>query len=348
MLYKSSIRSELARSFSPTLFVLGTIVMTMILIRTLGQASIGRVNPTEVGYIMAFNLFGQLPTVISLSLYISVVATVYRMYMDSEMIIWQMSGKSFYDLAKQLFSFAWPVFILILLLATLAWPWVNSRTDEMKSRFESRNDLARVEPGVFQESANGLRVYFVDKNTDGIKSQNIFISSNENNKQSMTSSQYGFIKSINEEGFLMLEDGQRIEESKDDQDLKLTYFKLYGTQVKSDAVTIQTKNPRATYSNELVSNPTLINLAELAWRLSIFFAAINYVLMALALTSPNPRIGRGGNFALAILFFLFYNNMINVGQSWIGSGIINWALYLVILHGLVFCSAAGILYFRRK
>jgi hypothetical protein len=38
MLFDSSIRKELARSFGATLVVLVTVVMTMMLIRTLGQA----------------------------------------------------------------------------------------------------------------------------------------------------------------------------------------------------------------------------------------------------------------------------------------------------------------------
>ena len=48
MLFHSSIRTELARSFGATLVVLFTIVLTVLLIRTLGLASRGSVNPEEV------------------------------------------------------------------------------------------------------------------------------------------------------------------------------------------------------------------------------------------------------------------------------------------------------------
>jgi lipopolysaccharide export system permease protein len=348
MLYETSTRSELARNFSPTLVVLGTIVITMILIRTLGQASIGRVNPTEVGYIMGFNLIGQLSTIISLSLYISVVATVYRMYMDNEMIIWQMSGKTFFDLAKQLFVFSWPIFIVIFILTMFAWPWANQQTEDMKSRFNSRDDLARVAPGVFQESANGNRVYFVDKNPSGNKSQNVFISSTDRNKLSMTSSQLGFVSQLDGDDFLMLEDGQRIEETLGDNDIKIINFEIFGTKVQAKEVLDNNFSIRAYSIKELILQPSLTSRAELFWRMSIFIAAINYVLMALALTSPNARLGRGGNFSIAILFFVFYNNMITVGESWIAEGFINWFTYLCLIHGVVCVSATAILYFRRQ
>ena len=45
MLFHSSIRKELARSFGATLVVLITVVMTMTLIRTLGEAGRGVFNP---------------------------------------------------------------------------------------------------------------------------------------------------------------------------------------------------------------------------------------------------------------------------------------------------------------
>ena len=44
MLFQSSLRKELARSFGATLVVLITIILTIVLIRTLGLASKGQVN----------------------------------------------------------------------------------------------------------------------------------------------------------------------------------------------------------------------------------------------------------------------------------------------------------------
>ena len=56
MLFDSSIRKELARSFGATLVVLVTVVMTMMLIRTLGQASKGSVSPSDVMLVMGYVL----------------------------------------------------------------------------------------------------------------------------------------------------------------------------------------------------------------------------------------------------------------------------------------------------
>ena len=48
MLFDTTLRKDLARSFGGTLVVILTIVLTMMLIRTLGQAAGGVVAPQDV------------------------------------------------------------------------------------------------------------------------------------------------------------------------------------------------------------------------------------------------------------------------------------------------------------
>ena len=48
MLFDSTLRRDLARNFGATLVVILTIVLTMMLIRTLGLAAGGQVAPQDV------------------------------------------------------------------------------------------------------------------------------------------------------------------------------------------------------------------------------------------------------------------------------------------------------------
>ena len=157
MLFDSSIRKELARSFGATLVVLVTVVMTMMLIRTLGQASKGSVSPSDVMLVMGFTVLGQLPTILSLSLFVSIVATLSRMYRDSEMVIWFASGRGLISLLPPLLRFAWPVMLVVSLLSLAVWPWANQQNAALRDRFEQRSDLSRVAPGQFRESSSGQR-----------------------------------------------------------------------------------------------------------------------------------------------------------------------------------------------
>jgi lipopolysaccharide export system permease protein len=163
MLFHSTIRKELARSFGASLVVLVTIVMTMTLIRTLSLASRGSVNPEEVMMVMGYTVLGHLPTILTLSLFIAIVGTLSRMYRDSEMVIWFSAGRGLSSLVRPLFGFAWPVLLATALLALVVWPWANQQAQDLKDRYGRRGDLERVAPGQFQESASGRRVFFLDR-----------------------------------------------------------------------------------------------------------------------------------------------------------------------------------------
>ena len=78
MLFDSTLIRELTRAFGATLVVILTIVLTMMLIRTLGQAASGNVSPQDVVQLLGFTALGYLPTILSLSLFIAAVATLTR------------------------------------------------------------------------------------------------------------------------------------------------------------------------------------------------------------------------------------------------------------------------------
>ena len=101
---------------------------------------------------------------------------------------------------------------MVARLALVVWPWANQQTQDLKDRYGKRGDLERVAPGQFQESASGNRVFFLDKDTPDNKSgKNIFISSNERGKETVTSARSGRIDSIGDGQFLVLANGQRLE-----------------------------------------------------------------------------------------------------------------------------------------
>jgi lipopolysaccharide export system permease protein len=342
MLFHSSLRKELARSFGATLVVLVTIVMTMTLIRTLSLANRGSVNPQEVLMVMGYTVLGYLPPVLSLSLFIAIVGTLSRMYTDSEMVIWFSAGRGLSALLRPLFGFAWPILLGIVVLAVLVWPWANQQTQDLKDRYGSRGDLERVAPGQFQESASGNRVFFLDKDTPDNKSgKNIFISSVDKNKQTITSARTGRVVTEGEHQFLLLSNGQRLEANLDGRQLKVSEFQELGNRVGSNDVAQSDDAPSKTLPTwALVRNPTRLNLGELAWRVGLALAALNFVVIAITVSSVNPRAGRSGNLVFALFAFVVYYNLLNLGQSWISGGRAGFATFMLVLHGGTLALAA--------
>lgn len=338
MLFHSSLRKELSRSFGATLVVLVTIVMTMMLIRTLGLASKGSVNPSEVFLVMAYTVLGYMPTILSLSLFIAIVGTLSRMYRDSEMVIWFSSGRGLVDFVQPLFRFAWPVLALIAIMALLGWPWANSQTIGMRAQYERRSDIERVTPGEFRESAGRIRVFFIDKDTpDGATATNVFIWAIERGLQITTSARSGRIENVGEHRYLMLSNGQRVERpllQTATSGLKISEFETYGTRAGgNDSFTADTTPARAKPTLQLLREPGDTNRGELAWRIGMLLAAINFVLLALTVSSVNPRVGRSGNLLFALFAFVVYYNMLNLGQSWISSGRYGMGSFMLLLHG---------------
>ncbi len=335
MLFHSSLRKELARSFGATFVALITIVMTMLLISTLRLASRGRVNPSDVLQVLGYTILGHLPTILTLSLFVACVATLSRMYRDSEMVIWFTAGQGPARLLVPLLRFAWPMLIVVASMALVVWPWSNQQIQELRTRFEQRSDVERVTPGQFQESADGSRVFFVDKDSpDAMNVNNVFMSAQDANKESVTSARSARTEIRADGRFVLLTDGQRLETTAGKESLRISEFEEYGTRLgDGKAGSAQRVNPRTLSTMALLAEPTRVNLAELSWRIGFAIAAFNFLLLSLVLSSGNPRSARSGNLVLSLFAFVAYYNLINLGQNWIASGRAGFGTFVLLVHG---------------
>ena len=350
MLFHSSIRQELTRTFGATLVVLVTVVMTMTLIRTLGEASRGSFNPSDVLIIMGYIVLSDMPTILSMCLFIAVLTVLNRMFRDSEMVIWFGGGRGLGTLIKPLFRFAWPIWVVIFTLAFFILPWSFGRIEDLRDKYAKRGDVARIQPGQFQESANGDRVFFIEKNTSNLQEgSNVFIATKEQGKETITSARSGHLEVIGSNRFLVLENGQRLEKSNANASVSVSVFESYGAKVGTDDSSARSYIPTATKTTlELLKTPTPKHLAEIAWRAGITLAAFNFVILGLALAGVNPRVGRAANIGFAFMAFVLYFNFLSLGKTWIEGGQISMGVFFVTLHGGAFLLATLLLLKRHN
>jgi lipopolysaccharide export system permease protein len=357
MLFHSSIRQELARSFVATLVVLITVVMSMMLIRTLGLAARGTVNPRDVIMLMGYSVLGNLATIMTLSLFIAVTNTLSRMYRESEMAVWFASGKGLAGFVSPVFRFAWPILLAIAVLALVVWPWAAQQTNVLRSQYAQRGDLDRVAVGQFQENANGSRVVFVEAlDSDLAKSQglssgssgststqaglankqtrNVFVSETEGNKQIITSARSGKLETVKSDQFVVLQNGQRMEQNAEKQQVKIVEFEEYAVLANpSRLASASAPNAKSLPTLQLMAQPTPQHMAELSWRIGLAVTAFNLLLLALLVSAVNPRAGRSFGIAFALLAFVVYYNLLNVGFSRISTGRTEFASWMLLLHG---------------
>ena len=348
MLFDSTVRRELARAFGATLVVILTIVITMMLIRTLGQAAGGAVAPQDVVLVLGYIALGHLPTMLALSLFIAIVVTLGRMYRESEMVIWFASGVGITRFVRPVLRTCWPVLLVILLLVMFVWPWGNRMGTELRDRYQQRSDLSRVAPGVFQTSSDGLRVFFIEReSSDGVNARNVFILSQQDAVESVTSARSGRLETVGEDRFLVLERGQRNEVDARTGEKTQSSFESYRVLVGERAArAAEARPPKATMTIDLLRTPTDANLAELTWRLGLLLGAANLLLLGIGLSYSNPRRASNWNLMFALLTFLIYYNLINLSQAWVGGGRFGFGETLFALHGAVFSLALALLWWR--
>jgi lipopolysaccharide export system permease protein len=348
MLFDSTLRRELARNFSATLVIILTVVLTIVLIRTLGQAAIGRIAPQDVILLLGYVALGYLPLILSLSLFIAVVATLGRMYRDSEMAIWFASGVGLTRFVRPVLSVSWPVLVVVGGLALVAWPWENERGVELRDRFERRSDLSRVAPGQFQTSRDGRRVFFIERSSDDPGTgRNVFILSTQGPTEAVTSARSGRIEVEGDDRFLILHDGQRNEQNAETGEKGLSRFESYrvlaGERILSTAANLP---PKAKATLDLLRTPTPPNQGELVWRLGLLLGGANLVLLGIGLSASNPRHASNWNLLFALLSFVVYYNVINLSQAWVAGGKVGMGTALAASHGGAFALALAILWWR--
>ena len=348
MLFDSSVRKELARTFGATLVVILTIVLTMFLIRTIGQAASGAIAPRDVVLLLGYISLGHLPTMLALSLFIAVVLSLGRMYRDSEMSIWFASGVGLARFVKPVLRTVWPVLLVVALLLLFAWPWGNRNGLELRERYQQRSDLSRVAPGVFQTSSDGRRVFFVERDAgDGSTARNVFILNRLDHSEAVTSARSGRLEPEGDDHFLVLERGQRNEVDLRSGERSLSSFENYRVLASErDVRQAESRPPKAVATVDLILDPTPRHQGELAWRIGLLLGATNLVLLGVGLAATNPRRASNWNLLFALLAFAVYYNLINLSQAWVSSGRLSVGATLLSIHGSAFALALALLWWR--
>lgn len=351
MLFDSSLRKELARSFGGTLVIILTIVLTMMLIRTISMAAGGQVSPQDVALLLGYTAMGHLPTMLCLSVFFAVVSTLTRLYRDSEMAVWMVSGVSLLRFIPPLLRFAAPIWLLVTILGLVVWPWSNRQIVELRDRYEQRSDLTRVAPGQFQISGNGRRVYFIDSQSAEVgNSHNIFVLDTQPQRESVTTARAGRLESAPDGSrTLVLEQGSRADLDLRTGERTLAEFGEQRLLVKEKTLTrLENRPPKVRNSLELLRSEAPAMRAELAWRFGLVCTAVNLMLLGIGLSAGNPRRGNSWTLLLALLAFVVYLNMLNLSQAWVASGRLSLGGALMALHGSTAALALILIWWRDR
>lgn len=318
MIFQRALRRELLSTAGAVFTTLFTIVITVMLIKILGQAAGGKVSSQDVVALIGFQALNYLPVILILTGFISVLLVVTRSYQDSEMVVWFAAGLSLTRWIKPVLAFGWPLIVLVGLLSFIATPWANVQSQAFVERFEKREDIARVSPGNFQESAAANRVFFVEGlSTDSTKVKNIFVSTFKDGKNSIVVAKEGErVRDTDGETVVLMSKGRRYDGMPGQADFQMVEFERYGLLMGQQLpIAVNDRPARALTTMALLSDRTPENLAELLWRLSLPLMGLTLMLLAVPLSFVNPRAGRSIGLIVALLSYVIYNSTVGIFQA---------------------------------
>ncbi len=341
MIFQRAIRRELLNAVGAVFTALFTIIISVTLIRILGDAAVGKIASSDVLSLLGFASLINLPVLISLSTFIAVLMVVARSYQDSEMVVWFASGVSLMDWVRPVMQVGIPMVILTAVLSFWLTPWSQKLSAEQRERFRNREDISRVSPGKFQESANGQKVFFVEGlSSDTTRVNNVFLSQNQTQESGVALAREGTVR-IDERGdkLLQLYDGRRYDGMPGSPEFRIMDFERYTVIIASNTKELaENKSARVLATVDLITDPTPNNLAELLFRISAPMTCLMQMLLAIPLGFVNPRRGRTLNLMIALLLAVTYFNATNIMQAMVAQGKTSFATSWWPLH-----AAAGTL-----
>ena len=344
MIFERSLIREFSLVALAVVAVLLALILTRLLILLLGKAAGGEVLAEAVIGLIAFGILTYMPLLLSIAAFVAVLLTLTRSFRDSEMTVWFTSGLSIAAWVKPVIRFALPIALVCAVLSLAVSPWSQAQSREYQRLLESRDEVSAVTPGVFRESRQADRVFFVDKlsERDDVVN-NVFVQSTHGGRLGVMVAQKGYIETVeNGDRFVVLLNGRRYEGTPGTLDYRTVDFERYMLRIEPREAKKDATPPAKSLSTlDLLADPTPHHIAELHWRVSLPFSVLLMALFAVPLSFVNPRTGKSWNLVLAVLAYALYNNLLSIFQAWTAQGKVPtwvglWPVHFAVIALLAF------------
>ena len=324
-------------------FVLLVIIISGRFVKYLAEAAVGDLAADILVPVLLYRLPGFLELILPLGLFIGILMSYGRLYVESEMVIFTATGLSPQRLAGYTLVPALLVTVLVGALSLLVSPLGAARSEVLLNAPESTQGLNAMAAGRFQVRRSSEMVsYSQTVSPDGVM-QSVFLSQARRDDDGeltmlLTVAEEGEIKFDPESGarYLELRDGLRYEGYPGDLDYDVVQFKQFGELIPEPEGGIRTADPvdgRSTL--QLLGSDQLEDLAALHWRFSIPVMVPIVAIIAMCMSRTDHRRGRYIKMAPAFLLYLGYLTLLANGRSAIGSGeggpLHIWGVHLLFL-----------------
>ena len=249
-------------------FTIGLVVFGNQFVLTVKESVERGIPVGELLPIVSFNMVRDVPLIVALSLFLSVIITISQLYKNSEAVVMNSIGlgsKHFFLLLQPLVLV---IFFSILALTMYLIPMAKYEKNILEEETQNSSEFSFITEGQFEEFKDGDIVFFAsnpksaNNQLDDVAEQNmeeIFIYSDNNGEPIivLASEAKKYINSENKGTYLLLKNGVRYQGIPGKKNKSILNFESYNLEIISgeakDAINISTEI-EATKSIDLIKS----------------------------------------------------------------------------------------------
>ena len=301
---------------------------------------------SELMPIVGFNMLRDLPIILSLSFFLSIIISISQLYRNSEAVVMNSFGigdRNFMNLIKPL---AIVIFLFIFSLSMYAVPWAKNQKSLTEDVTVNASDFSFITEGKFESFKNGEIVFYASDSSSISNSgeQNmeeifIYVSNKDSPIVVLAAEATKYTDSKNESIYLRLKDGLRYEGLPGDENVNIMNFAKYDLEIVSgeaQKTLLNFSEIEEKTSIDLFLEGGLLANAEIQWRLSQPISILILSIIGVLLGKTSPRTGKGVNLLFGVIIFMLYNNGLLVAKNSIESGQLNpliglWSIHILMI-----------------
>ncbi|HEV2703290.1 MAG TPA: LPS export ABC transporter permease LptF [Steroidobacteraceae bacterium] len=320
-----------------------TLVLVLILLTNEGARVLSRAADNQYPHDVVFALIGlgalqHLPILVPIGLLLGMVMAFGRLYHDSEMTAALACGVGMARIYAPVIGVGVVVAGVLAWLSLAVGPASMARVLALRSQAVHAGQFTPVAPGRFRSFGGGSTVvYAQDALPDGTLG-NVFVEREREGKVEVALARRAThaVAPDGQDLTITLYDGERYEGVPGSAQFRIIKsFATLTIPVQLPPLADVVADLDAAPTRELLGASALDRQAQLQWRVALPVMCLVLAVLAVPLSHLRPRRGRLSRVWLAVLLFILYFNLLNVGRVWIEHGTLPAALGLWWTHVIV-------------
>lgn len=331
MILSRYLTKEIFKSQLAILFILLLMFFSQQLISVLNSAVSGKIPTDLVLSLLGLGMPALSQFMLPLSLFVALLLTLGRLYAESEITVMRACGVGQGLLTRV------ALFLSLFTTALAAYnvfsltPWAIDTQSRILAEAKSNPRFSALSAGQFM-TAGGYVLFIESINNESNTLNDIYVfqpDQQKKNRPSVVVANSGELQGLsNGDQLLTLKDSTRYEGTATTADFRISHFERYTAYLGYQDVNSSEKLMQRADFNSLIADNSPEAKAELHWRFALVLSVPLMALLAVPMSSVNPRQGRFAKIIPAVLLYLIYFLLQSSLKSAGGSGKLDASVWI--------------------